>query len=55
MNDKEKIVETILSVDRANQVVVESMKEFPFTNKEKLEEAEKLLKEGFTLILNSIS
>lgn len=50
----EYIVNTLMSVDRANQVVIESMEEFENCNQEKVKEAKELIEQGYRLLIQSV-
>ena len=55
MTNKEKVVETVMSVDKANMIVIEELEKFDFTDKEKLKQAKEMIESAYTLILNSLT
>lgn len=52
---KDNVLSTVMSVDGANKIILEELMSLEYTDKVKLEEAKKLIEEGYSLILNSIS
>lgn len=48
------IIDVLMQVDKANQVIIESMEQYPSCDKEKVEEAKDLLDKAYKLLLQSL-